>query len=625
MAGKKLIKNNNQISKNLWIAGGYYVDFDEMNQFRIIGPNNHLYCGLIDIPRHKIKIESVKDKKNILEIKGYFIGKNINLYYPAMDDIRTVRNLTKNACSFLEIRNQYFNKMVPKKIKLENAKKGSSIIFKRSYEENLYYQTIFNFPNNILVEKIKKPFKGFKISARTEKKIKFIISAETNDLNPKEFKDFFLLKSDFFDFKKFGEHSKAIKKIWQKAEKEIIHLITWSKTSGDNFGTIFPRDWMESADLGIHDLRPEIISYMYEASLKNVNQKGEGWHEDVVGEYKYEHEISGKDILDRHMIDIEPHYIIGLKYLPSDFLVNKKNREKIKRTAKYLVEQARKNDFIIFKKLPKKLQTKDLKYYHSGNWRDSGWAFKKISQIIAPFDVNCVFYPEALKILKKFQKKLGLKIKDIDKLIKKWESKKKYYSFKNSDGKSAYALAVYGIENKKGKLEYKKMKVNHLDESYLFTYNNGTQADIKSFCQRLLDSNYFYTPSGPMLNAKNNKYGYTSNEYHGLVIWTKQTAFVILGLSKYLKKSIVEEWPKDLQKLIKKTILRISEDTIKTFDGLDYIPEVHWDDNGTPLLYSDQPNMKMPVSEVQLWSAIGARRIIRKYYELLTDPKYKKI
>jgi hypothetical protein len=220
---------------------------------------------------------------------------------------------------------------------------------------------------------------------------------------------------------------------------------------------------------------------------------------------------------------------------------------------------------------------------------------------------------------------LGLKIKDIDKLIKKWESKKKYYSFKNSDGKSAYALAVYGIENKKGKLEYKKMKVNHLDESYLFTYNNGTQADIKSFCQRLLDSNYFYTPSGPTLNAKNNKYGYTSNEYHGLVIWTKQTAFVVLGLSKNLKKAIIEEWPNDLQKLIKKTILKISEDTIKTFDYLNAIPEVHWDNNGTPLLYSDQPNMKMSVSEVQLWSAVGARRIIRKYYELLTDPKYKKI
>jgi hypothetical protein len=294
---KMNLKNENaQISKNLWIAGGYYVDFDEMNQFRIIGPNNHLYCGLIDIPRHRIKIESVKDKNNILEIKGYFIGKNINLYYPAMDDIRTLRNLTKNACSFLEIRNQYFNKMVPKKTKFENTKNGSSITFKRSYEENLYYQTIFNFPKNIQVEKIKKPFKGFKISAKTEKKIKFIISAETNDLNSKEFKDFFLLKSDFFDFKKFGKHSKAVKKIWQKTEKEIIHLITWGKTSGDNFGTIFPRDWMESADLGIHDLRPEIISYMYEASLKNVNQKGESWHEDVVGEYKYEHEISGKDI-----------------------------------------------------------------------------------------------------------------------------------------------------------------------------------------------------------------------------------------------------------------------------------------------------------------------------------------
>ena len=627
MARKNLIKNKNtQIAENLWIAGGYYVDFDEMNQFRIIGPNNHLFCGLVDIPPHKIKIESVENKDNILEVKGNFVGKDINLYYPAMDDIRTVRNLTGRACSFLKIRERHFNEMIPQKIQSKGVKNGTSIAFKRSYEENLYYQTIFNFPKNVLVEKIKKPFKGFKISAKTGKKIKFIISAETNDLHQREFKNFFLSNLDSFDFKKFGKRSKEIKKIWRRTEKEIIHLITWNKTSGDNFGTIFPRDWMESADLGIHDFRPEIMSYMYEMSLKNVNQKGEGWHEDVVGEYKYEHEISGKDILDRRMIDIEPHYIIGLKHLPGDFLVDEENKAKIKRTAKYLVKQARENEFIIFKKLPKNLQTKDLKYYLNGNWRDGGWAFKKIDQIIAPFDVNCVFYPEALETIKKFQKELGLRIKDIDELIKKWRNKKKYYLFKNPDGRMAYALALYDIKKDKNKkVSYKKLKVNHLDESYLFAYGNGTQAEIKSFCQRLLSPEYFYTPSGPMLIAKNNKYGYTSSEYHGLVIWTKQTAFVVLGLSKCLKKAIIEGWPKNLQKLIKKTILIISEDTIKTFDSLNCIPEVHWDDNGSPRLYSDQPNMKRSMSEVQLWSAVGARRIIRKYYELLTDERYKNI
>jgi len=67
---------------------------------------------------------------------------------------------------------------------------------------------------------------------------------------------------------------------------------------------------------------------MYEHSLKNINSKGEGWHEDVVGEFKYEYEISGKDVLDRHMIDIEPHYLMGLDIFSKTF-VRGDNRRKI--------------------------------------------------------------------------------------------------------------------------------------------------------------------------------------------------------------------------------------------------------------------------------------------------------
>ena len=81
-----------QIEKNIWICGGYYIDFDILGQFRIIGPNNHLYCGLIDIPPHKIKIEKISEKNNVLQITGYFKNKQLSLYYPAMDDMRTVRD-----------------------------------------------------------------------------------------------------------------------------------------------------------------------------------------------------------------------------------------------------------------------------------------------------------------------------------------------------------------------------------------------------------------------------------------------------------------------------------------------------------------------------------------------------
>src|SRR3989338_3405901 len=103
-----------QLEKDLWIERGYYVDFDEQGQFRVIGPNNHLYCGLVDIPRHRITISSVTapDDASVV-VKGYLLGPTVNLYYPAMDDIRTVRVLA-GADSFLTARQKHFDRLVPK-------------------------------------------------------------------------------------------------------------------------------------------------------------------------------------------------------------------------------------------------------------------------------------------------------------------------------------------------------------------------------------------------------------------------------------------------------------------------------------------------------------------------------
>jgi len=169
------------------------------------------------------------------------------------------------------------------------------------------------------------------------------------------------------------------------------------------------------------------------------------------------------------------------------------------------------------------------------------------------------------------------------------------------------------------------MRVNHLDEAYLYAYTKASLKEIKSFCQRLLDPNYFYTPSGPLIIAKNNKFGYTTAEYHGLVIWIKQTAFTILGLSKHLKIAIINNWPLKIQSLIKETIFKICDEALNVFIRLKGVPEVHWDNNGRPEFFSKQPGAYFRMSKVQLWSAIGARRIIRKYYEILTKPEYRKI
>ncbi|NOQ68381.1 hypothetical protein GQ568_02990 [Patescibacteria group bacterium] len=601
-----------RINKNLWISGGYYADFDAYEQFRIIGPNNHLYCGLIDIPRHKITINSVKDKDNVLYVKGHFNSQKVNLYYPAMDDMRTVREEIGSE-TFLQIRENVYDRLVPHFTR-KSKKDGKNILkFKRRYGRK-YYQTIFEFDIGIEIKKIKKPFAGFEISANL-KKIPFVIKASTNDISCNKIKKVSLIDKKDFDFSVFGKKKELAERIWSQTEIEIKHLLEWEKTSGDRFGTIFPRDWMEAADIGHHDLTPEVKSYMYEESLKNVNSRGEGWHEDVVGEFKYEYEVSGKNILDRHMIDIEPHYLMNIEYLSQDFWLKKENRKKMHLVAKYILKQAKARGHITFKK-----------DNDTGNWRDSGDAFRKVSEVVAPFDVNAVFYPKALKSIKDNYKEFGFKdneVSEIKKIYHKWKDKRDEYKFRNEDGTMAYALALYGITGKNGKFEYKKMELNHLDESYLYTYCMGSKDDLESFCKRLLDPDYFYTKSGPLLVSKKSKYFYTSQEYHGLVIWIKQTAFVVLGLSKHLKLSIIEGWPVSTQRMIKETILKITEDTLNAVGQMRSIPEVYVDIDGKPIPYHNSIGNKNQGSEVQLWSAVGIRRIIRKYYELLTDKIYE--
>ncbi|MBW6440698.1 hypothetical protein K0B03_01540 [Patescibacteria group bacterium] len=602
-----------KINKNLWIAGGYYVDFDAHEQFRIIGPNNHLYCGLIDIPRHKITVHSVESVNDVLQIKAQFNTSKINLYYPAMDDMRTVRDIV-NSKTFLQIRAKIYDRLVPHLASKTKKDGKTQLKFKRNYGKK-YYQTIFEFDGEVQVKKIRHPFTGFEILTKREN-ILLALRASTNDINCHKFKKISLIEKDDFEFCIFKDKKIFIEKIWNQTEIEIKHLLEWEKTSGDRFGTVFPRDWMESADIGHHDLTSDVRSYMYEESLKNVNSKGEGWHEDVVGEFKYEYEISGKDILDRHMIDIEPKYLMGIDFQPENFWLKASNRKRMHLVAKYVLHQAKTRDYIVFKK-----------NHDTGNWRDSGDAFRRIDSLIAPFDVNAVFYPKALEAIKNHYIKLGFKKKDlseIKELCEKWKNKKDAYRFINKDKSTAYALALYGNGNKNnGSQKYEKMKLNHLDESYLYTYLNENEEDVTSFCKRLLDLNYFYTKSGPLLVANKSKYFYTKQEYHGLVIWIKQTAFVVLGLSKHLKHSIIEGWSVDSQRLIKKTIVKICEDTLSAVEHMNSVPEVYVDVKDEAIPFHDLLGNKNQGSKVQLWSAVGIRRIIRKYYELLTEDIYK--
>ena len=291
---------------------------------------------------------------------------------------------------------------------------------------------------------------------------------------------------------------------------------------------------MESVILGAGDIPSEIVDAMVIRSLANIDSRGRMWHEDVVGEYKYRHQLSGKDLYDRKMVDIEPLVILALRYASPNLWANHDVVTKLRKVATYIVSHAERKLFIAFKKRPKAHQTKDEPYYVVGDWRDSTWAYKKIHPHLAPFDVSAALYPEALKEIQLLASKLELKMKDLPALVNRWGKKAGYYAFTNPDKSSAYALAIYNFKQDahlSGKqMHLQQLKVNHLDECYRYALGEGTEKELVSFCKRLADPHYFWTASGTlMLIAANNGLGYTTQEYHGLVIWIKQVAFTVIA------------------------------------------------------------------------------------------------
>ncbi|HSX48434.1 MAG TPA: hypothetical protein VLF41_02950, partial [Candidatus Nanoarchaeia archaeon] len=268
-----------------------------------------------------------------------------------------------------------------------------------------------------------------------------------------------------------------------------------------------------------------------------------------------------------------------------------------------------------FKKIPGILKRhKDESYFSAGNWRDGDGAYKRIHPVIAPYDVNVVFYPQALKVMHRHAKLLLLDAKEIEQLIEKWARVKDWFRFNNPDGQPAYALALYDIRAEEDGVEYKKLMANHTDEAYEMFYGDPDEGDVVSFCQRLLDADYFYTPSGPTVVGAND--GYPTTVYHGRVIWTKQTAFTVAGLERQLKLAKSKKWRSETAGLITEAIESMATASIKAWSELGAVPELHYDDNGVAKRYDEQPEADGPMNLVQLWSAIGARRIIRAYQEV---------
>ncbi len=625
-----------QIDDKLWLYNSFYIDIDELGQLRIVGPYNHLYYGSAGIYGIQITVGKVELRLHQLRLHVSLRLKDDFLPDPAMGHIRQVRDeiqlFGEPTRSFAHVNVESPGLLAPTNISAENTDGIPTVRYTRAYGDH-FYGVVMTFEKGTTLHR-DDLLRGFKIVGAGGE-IKVIIDTDADEI------------PETYDGQIFNEDAEDAvtrmkgvknKRLWNRTTAEIQHLVQGRKTSGFDYGTVFPRDWMESADLLSDELTDETYRFMYSESLRHVNERGAGWHENIVGEFSYErqqeieHLSSGFDMfidpghpaspqfrklleqldelfVTRLMIDIEPHYLLGLKRMAFDQF-SAGDQIRLRHVARYIMKRAKREPLVAFNKLalPFKRHRGD-EYYHAGNWRDSLLAYQRVGPMIAPYDVNVVFYPEALKMIAAHADELEIDGDEAMDLAEEWSHKGEHFRFTDRNGRSVMGLALYAPASTTAIEEFKLLRVGHTDEAYSHVYGTPERADVVSFAERLMMPEYFFTPSGPLVVGAG--MGYDHSQYHGEVIWTKQTAFIIKGLQKQAIRAKNEGWTAEEQKQIHNAVVTTSNASIDAFMQMGAIPELHYDDKGKPRLYSDQPHPEGQMNMVQLWSAAGARVILK--------------
>jgi len=590
-----------------YIKEDYYFDIDSRKQLRITGPENHLFFGITFPKGLKVKILDYYMVGKQLEIKLELPTDKVVLTVPLVTDIRTLRSFTENAeptPSYNELVVKGNEAVVPHS-RQTLTKKGNHLLrFLNNYVDERgrkrYYGAYFLIPKKVKVN-INENILELEGKATLTFKIRTISNIFIRDrLLSNMFVPQQPLPSEYF--------SPYLIDLYNESERNISFLIRTKKTSSFEYGTIFPRDWIESADLGEGDLSENTIDYMYKQSMLNISEKGEGWHEDVVGEFRTKLPDKSK-VVDRKMIDIEPHYILGMERVSKNFLTRRNNQKKIRLVANYLLEIAKQKDLITFKRM----SDADGEYHQVGNWRDSYYAYPQQKAPLAPYDVNCVFYPESIKVIKKYNHFFKVKdTEELSELIHKWEANKQKFRLYHKNDLQGYSLALHGKKNV-------PLPMAHLDECYDLFYGTPNMEEVVSFSQKIIDPDYFFTPVGPILVATDEDLFTTAN-YHGKVIWPKQAAFAVAGLAQQFRRGLLEEWPQPVLDNIKNSIIVTARACFKGWTDLGAVPELYYYDSllDKARFYTDQPTYEGQMSMIQLWSSVGARRIMREYAFIMT-------
>jgi hypothetical protein len=589
-----------------YTKGDYYFDIDHSNQVRIAGPENHVLFGATFPENTHIHIDGYEIEDDQLILHLTILTDFLTLYTPIVTDIRTLRQYTESvrpAPTYKQLLHTA-NNVFPRIISESPTKNGTrGISFHNSYYDG---QVEKKYGSELLVPaEYELDYQDNTISIKGKKPLNITIKTISNiaisdKITTPIFTETIGLSSTIF--------SPFLLDLYEESRINIEHLVRAKKTSSFEYGTIFPRDWIESADLGEGDLAIETIDYMYGQSLKFATEEGVGWHEDVVGEFKTK--INIEQHIDRKMVDIEPHYILGVPIVSKRFLTTEANQEKLQAVSRYIIDNARNNALVTFKKMNSESQ----EYHQVGNWRDGMFAFPGQRSPVAPYDVNCVFYPQSLKIIRKYHDYFAVKnLEELDDLIEKWSIIKHRFRLYHPNDILGYALALHSKK-------LIPLPIPHLDESYDLFYGEPNLEEVVSFARKVIDPEFFYTPVGPILVAADEEV-FTTKEYHGKVIWPKQAAYTVAGLGRQLQRGKNEGWPQPVLDTVRNSILTTCQACFKGWTDMGCVPELYYHDaeQKKARLYTDQPDYDGQMSLIQLWSSVGCRRIMREYANVVGE------
>lgn len=584
-----------------YIKDNYYFDIDLTNQLRISGPENHLFLGITFPPKTVATVKDYYLQKGNLHIELELDTSALTFPLPLVTDIRTLRKYTEQLHprpTYAELVQSQTAELLPESIKCFQ-------------EKGITYLELFNYFTDDEGHKkkygsilsVESPndleLKEQNVSLRGKAPLKLKIRTLTNihiqgKLRKKIFSSSYFLPRDLFN--------DELLNLYDQSQQFVEHLVRAKKTSSFEYGTIFPRDWIESADLGTGDLSQDTVDYMYVQSMKHISDRGEAWHEDVIGAFK--NKLNDKnEYIDRKMIDIEPRYILGMRQVSKKFLTNNEVQKKLRLVAQYLLNIADKEELISFKQV-----SGSEEFHKVGNWRDSLFAYPAQKSPLSPYDVNCVFYPMALRTIREFYN--FFEISDMNKLsqlIAKWDHQKDKFRLYHSPTLIGYSLALHGKK-------HLPLPIAHIDESYDLFYSNPSLEEIISFAEKIMDPNFFYTPVGPLLVDVDEE-SFTTEHYHGKVIWPKQAAFCVAGLTRQFRRGLKEGWPWPIVEKIKEAVTTTAEACFQGWQQIGCVPELYYYDEKLQKarLYTDQEKYEGQMSLIQLWSSVGCRRIMQDY------------